>query len=163
MRALTQLVPLGVALVAFMLTVTFLLPRNANLAAWLIAAFVLAHGLVHAMFVAPRAVTSTPGAQFAFDPNHSWLVTTGTLDARVVKAVVVALVVATLAGYTLAAGAAAHVIVPAEWWSPLVLGATFASGLLMGVALMPGLVLGIAIDVGLAWLAVTGAWSPVAS
>ena len=53
MSTLLKLAPLGVGLVVFAGVVTFLVQRNMDLGAWLIAAFLLGHGLVHMMFAAP--------------------------------------------------------------------------------------------------------------
>lgn len=162
MKALIQLAPIAVGLVAFAGAVAFTLPRNATLGAWLIAGFLVAHGLVHIMFAAPPpAAANTPGAEFAFDPNRSWLVTTGSLSVGSVRAIVLVLVVATVIGYALAAAATAGILVPGSWWWALVLGSTGSSGLLMLVGLSPGLALGIAVDIALFGIVLSRLWSPV--
>ncbi len=162
MKALVQLAPLGVGLLVFGAIVTFLLQRNMNVGVWLLASFLVGHGLVHVMFAAPPPQTAaTPGAEFAFDPGRSWLVATGVLCTGTVKAVVLVLVAATVVGYAMAGAATAGIIIPAAWWATLVIGATAASGVLMLVGLMPGLVLGIAVDLVLVWLVLSRAWTPL--
>ena len=164
MKAFVQLAPLAIALIVFGAVVAFTLPRNATIGAWLLAAFIVGHGLVHVMFAAPPPATGgTPGAEFAFDVNRSWMVASGVLDVGIVKTLVVALVAVTVVGYAMAGAATAGVVVPTAWWSALVLIATAASGVLMIVGLMPSLVLGIAIDVVLAWLVLSRSWSPGAA
>src|SRR5688500_10429650 len=164
MRALLLLAPLGVGLIVFAVVVTFLLQRQMAVGVWLLAAFLVGHGLVHVMFVAPPPATpNTPGAEFAFDVDRSWLVSIGALTPEVVRALVVPLVGATVVGYLLAGAASAGLTVPQPWWPVLVVGATAASAGLMLVGLSPGLALGIAIDVVLLWLVVSRAWSPLAT
>ena len=161
MKEITQLAPLGIGLVVFGVAVTFMLQRGMAVGVWLLAAFLVAHGLVHIMFAAPPPVTSdSPGANFAFDASRSWLVSTRFVDVGVVRWLVVVLVTATVIGYSLAGAATAGLFVPADWWLPLVLGATAASGLLMVIGLSPALTLGIAIDLVLVWMVVTRAWAP---
>ena len=58
MSTLLKLAPLGVGLVVFAVVVMFLVQRNMAVGTWLIAAFLLGHGLVHVMFVAPPPVAA---------------------------------------------------------------------------------------------------------
>jgi len=160
-RTLRQLVPLAIVLGLFAVATTVLLQRGMAVGVWMLAAFLLGHGLVHVMFAAPPPVTAgSPGADFAFDPGHSWLVTSGVLRTSAVRVIVLILVAITIVGYAMAAAATAGLIVPASWWPALVLGSTAASATLMIVGLSPGLALGIAIDVALVWLVIVRAWSP---
>jgi hypothetical protein len=164
MRALVQLAPLAVGLIVFTVVVTFLLQRQMAVGVWLLAAFLVGHGFIHVMFVAPPpASPNTPGAEFAFNVDRSWLVTTGAFSPQLVRSLVVLLVGATVTGYLLAGAATAGLLVPQAWWPALVIGATAASAALMLVGLSPGLALGIVIDVALVWLVVSRAWSPLAT
>src|SRR4051794_32576360 len=164
MRDVIKLAPLAIGLLAFAAVVTFMLQRDIALGTWLFAAFLLGHGLVHIMFAAPPpAAASTPGAEFAFNPARSWLVTGGILDVGMVKALVVVLVAATIAGYALTALATTALIVPVAWWSTLLVASTAVSAVLMIVGAAPGLILGMGIDVVLLAIVAASAWSPSAS
>ena len=115
MRALVQLAPLAVGLGVFALIVTLLLQRQMAIGVWLLAAFLIGHGLVHVMFVTPPpASPNTPGAEFAFNADRSWLVTSGALSPQVVRALVVLLAAATIVGYLLAGGGVTNI----PWTSP---------------------------------------------
>jgi hypothetical protein len=161
MNQLIKLAPLAVALVVFGAIVAFTVQRQMTIGTWLLAAFLLGHGLVHVMFAAPPpASANTPGAEFGFDPARSWLVTGHLLDIGVLKAIVVVLVATTIVGYALTALATVGLLVPAGWWVALLVFSTSASAALMVVGLAPGLALGVAIDVVLLAIAVTAAWSP---
>ncbi len=161
MRAVAQLAPLAIGLVVFGGIVAFTLQRNMSVGIWLLAGFLVAHGLVHVMFAAPPPATAgTPGAEFAFDVQRSWPVTSGLLHPGVVRALVLALVVAVVIGYALAGAATVGIFVSQTWWPALVIGATSASAALMLIGLSPGLALGIAIDIVLVWMVVARTWSP---
>jgi len=159
-----KLAPLAIGLVAFGAVVTVLIQREMAIGTWLFAAFLLGHGLVHVMFAAPPpSAAGTPGAEFAFDPARSWLVSGRILELGTLKALVVVLVAATVVGYALTAMATVNVIVPAALWSTLLLVSTAASAALMVVGLAPGLALGVGIDVILLAIVAASFWSPTAS
>lgn len=160
MNDLVKLAPLAVGLIVFAGVIAFMLSRGMALGTWLLAAFLLGHGLVHMMFATPPAQPGTPGAEFAFDANRSWPVTARPVDVGTMRALVVGLVVLTILGYLLAALSTLGLVLPTALWPVLVIGATVASGGLMVIALMPGLALGIAIDIALVAIVVTRAWSP---
>lgn len=161
MSQLVKLAPLAVGLVVFSVLVAYMVRRDMALGAWLFAGFLMAHGLVHIMFAAPPpADPGTPGADFAFDSNKSWLVTSRLVDVSVVRLVVMALVAVAVAGYALAALATVGLAVPTYLWPALVTGATAASVGLMVIGLMPGLALGIAIDAALLLIVFTSTWAP---
>jgi hypothetical protein len=163
MKSIVKLVPLALVLLAFAVVVAVLLQQNAGLGAWLLAAFLMGHGLVHVMFLVPEPTTARQGAgamDYPFDATKSWLVGAHILDSTLVRPLVIGFVAVVVIGYSLAALATVGILVPASWWSVLVVVATSASAALMVVALSPGLVLGIAIDLVLLWLAIVVAWSP---
>jgi hypothetical protein len=164
LKDLTKLAPLGVALAIAGIAIVWMLQRQMTLGTWLLAAFLLGHGLVHIMFTAPPpAESNSPAADFAFDPGRSWLATSGLLSTSAVRAIVLVLVVIAVVGYALTAVATVGLFVPATWWTGLLIVSTAASALLMVVALMPGLALGIAIDLVLIWVAMTAAWTPASA
>ena len=161
LRDLTKLAPLALVLAIAAIAITWMLQRDMTLGTWLFAAFLLGHGLVHIMFAAPPPTEpNSPAADFAFDPSRSWLVARHLLDVGVVKAVVLLLVVVVVVGYALTALATVGLVVPAAWWSGLLIASTVASLALMAIALMPGLALGLAIDLVLLWVAIVAAWAP---
>jgi hypothetical protein len=164
MNDLLKLAPLAVGLVVVAIAIGFMLSRGMALGTWLLAAFLLGHGLVHVMFAVPAPAAPAPagGMEYPFDVNQSWLVTTRIADVAIVRALVVALVALTVIGYLLAALATVGLGVPTSLWPMLVVAATVASAGLMVIGLGPALALGIAIDVALIALVVTSAWSPAA-
>jgi hypothetical protein len=161
MKAIIQLAPLGVAILVFALIVGYLIQHQNAIGVWLFAAFLVGHGLVHIMFAAPPpSGPGSPGADFAFDPAGSWLVTARLADVGMVRAIVIAFVALTVVGYALAGLATVGLLVPQDLWPALVIAATLASFVLMAVAVMPGLVLGVAIDLALLAIVVLSVWVP---
>jgi hypothetical protein len=161
MSALVKLAPLGVGLVVFAVVVAFVVQKNMAIGPWLIAAFLLGHGLVHIMFATPPpANPADPASEFAFDVNRSWAVTARVVDAQVLRVAVMGLVAITVVGYGLAAFATVGIALPQTLWAPLVIASTVASAALMVIGLSPALALGIAIDVALLWLVVASVWLP---
>jgi hypothetical protein len=164
MNDLLKLAPLAVGLVIFALVIAFVLSRGMALGAWLLAAFLLGHGLVHVMFAVPAPAAPAPagGMEYPFDVNNTWLVTAHIADVAIVRGIVIGLVTATVIGYGLAALSTVGIGVSPSLWPLLVLAATAASGGLMVIGLAPALALGVAIDIALVALVVTSAWSPAA-
>jgi hypothetical protein len=163
-KEISKLAPLAVVLGIVGIALAWTLTRHMALGTWLLAAFLLGHGLVHIMFAAPPpADPNSPAADFAFDLGRSWLVTSGLLSAPAVRAIVLVVVTATVVGYALTAMATVGLLVPAGWWSPLLLGSTIASLALMFIGLSATLVLGIAIDIVLLWAVLATVWSPVST
>jgi hypothetical protein len=161
-KTLIGLVPLTVGLVAFGIAVWFLLGGSIALGTWLLGAFLIGHGLVHIMFAVPQhtgATASASGIDYQFDLSRSWLVGAG-LDAAVIRGIAVALVVAVVIGFALAALSTVGILVPVGWWQGLVVASTAASVLLLVVGFSPGLVLGFAIDAVLLWVVFGSSWSP---
>lgn len=161
MKAVVGILPWAVVLVAFGGVVWFLLPRNSGLARLLIAAFVVGHGVAHSMFAFPKPASAGP--DYPYDLGQSWLVTGAGMDAGLIRAIGIALVVAVVVGFAFAGLAALGIVVPTGWWPTLVIGSASASALLLVVGFHPVLVLGFGIDAVLVWLVVSSAWTPVAS
>jgi len=52
------------------------------------------------------------------------------------------------------------VLIPAGWWTGLIVGSAVASSVLLAICFSPMLLLGFAIDAAVAWLALASIWSP---
>jgi len=165
MNDLVKLAPLAIGLAIFGLVVAYLLQRGIGLGTWLLAAFLLGHGLVHVMFAVPAPAAPAPagGMEYPFDIQRSWLVANHLADVSVVRVLVVALVMAAVLGYGLTALSTLGILVPQGAWPLLLIASTVASGLLMVIGLAPALALGIAIDAALLILVFSAAWRPGAA
>jgi hypothetical protein len=163
MNELIKLAPLAVGLVVFAVVVGFMLQRGMALGTWLLAAFLLGHGLVHVMFVAPPPTDpASPAADFAFNASRSWIVTGNLVSLSAVQVLVTALVAVTVLGYGLAALATLGLVVPTTMWTTFLVAGTAASAALMVIGLAPALALGIAIDVALVAIVFFTTWRPAA-
>lgn len=120
----------------------------------LLAAFLLAHGLVHAMFLSPKPAPTEGGPTWPFDLDRSWLLSAAGLDSPATRALGTALVALTIAGFALAAIVALGIL--DSLWVAAVLIGTLASLTLLGLFYRPWLTLGVAIDAVILW-AVLGA------
>jgi hypothetical protein len=159
----TGLLPFTVALAAIGIAIWWLLGRDMAAGKWLLAAFLLAHGLVHALFVIPPPASEgeVSGApEWPFDLSRSWLITSAGLDVSVVRLIGVALVGAVTIGFGMSALATVAVIVPYGWWPALVAGSAVASAVVLVLFFNSQLVLGLAIDAVLLWVVVASVWAP---
>jgi len=166
MKGILELVPIGIGVVLAAGFTWFLLNRNMALGPWLLAALLLFHGWVHVMFVFPApepAAASAGSLAYPFDMSRSWLITNAGIDAGVVRSVGVVLMVATVVAFVLAALSTVGWIVPAGWWSGLVLFGATTSTLLLVLFFSPALLLGFGINAVLWWLVLAAAWAPVAT
>jgi hypothetical protein len=125
----------------------------------LIAAFLLAHAGIHVAFIGPRPPATAGGPAWPFEVARSWLLTPAGVDSEITRAVGLALTVATLGGFALAALAVVGVL-PAGLWFPTLFLGSVASITLLGLFFHPWLVVGLAIDVALVWLALIADWTP---
>ncbi len=88
------------------------------------------------------------------------IVTGSGVDLDAVKAIAVAFTSVAVTGYLLAALAAAGIVVPRNWWRPLVVVASVASAtVLVGLLSVPA-VPGLAIDAVLVWAVLARSWQP---
>src|SRR5689334_18120200 len=68
-----------------------------------VAGLLLAHGLIHLAFVAPRPAPTPGGPPWPFDLGQSWLLAQLGVSADLARILGLALVAATVAGFALAA------------------------------------------------------------
>jgi hypothetical protein len=122
------------------------------------AAFLLAHGALHASFLSPRPPVTATGPAWQFDLAHSWALSPLGLQSDVTRLIGVALVAATVAGFALASLGALGVA-PHGIWLPSVALGSAASAALLILFFHPWLVVGLGIDAALVWAAFAG-WSP---
>lgn len=164
MKAILDLLPVGIGVALVAAVTWFLLDRNIGLGKWALAALLLAHGWVHLMFVfpAPEAASATAGGlAYPFDMGRSWLIANVGLDAGLVRSIGIVVMAVTLAGFSLAALATVGWLVPAGWWAGLVLASAAASTLLLLLFFSPALLVGFAINAALWWLVAVSVWMPV--
>ena len=129
----------------------------------LLGAFLAAHALIHASYLTPAPPPTADGPEWPFEMAHSWLVTGIGADAAVVRALGTALVVAAIALLVAAGLSTVGWLVPADWWSPLVVGGAVASALTLAIFFQPWIVLGLAIDASLLWAVLVIGWSPAST
>ena len=162
MRGIVGMLPWVIVLAIAGAAIWLLLDRQVVLGTWVLAALVLGHGLVHALYLVPPPdpPAGSHGPRWPFDLGRSWLVAlAGARRGRRVAAVLVgAIVVAAIAAALATVG-----VLPVAWWSALVVLAAGISLVLLVLAFEPQLILGIGIDVVLLVVAVTEAWTPPVS
>jgi hypothetical protein len=153
-----QLVPLAITVVVVGGITWLLLDRDVALGRWLLAFLILGHGLAHLAFVVPGPQPTSGEMDWPFDTARSWLIPRFGLNPGVVGAAVGALTGVAIAAALLAA---VGVVVPAEWWSRLVVLLAVSSALLLTLVVSGMFVTGYGIDLALLWLALVSGWSPV--
>lgn len=124
-----------------------------------IAAFLLAHGSIHASFLAKRPPATAGGPPWPFDLSRSWVLTPLGMQSELTRLVGIGLVAATIASFAFAAVAAAGTV-PAGLWGPATATGAIASAALLGLFFRPTLALGVLIDLGLLWVVVIAGWAP---
>jgi hypothetical protein len=122
-----------------------------------VAAFLIAHGLVHALFLAPPPAAKD-GPTWPFELDRSWLlgplgVAPGT--SRILGLVLVVLTIATccLAGIVTLG-------IVTELWAASVALAASVSLVLLGLFYQPWLTIGVGIDLALLWAVLVMGWTP---
>lgn len=165
MKRLVGVLPWAIVLVLAGAVIWFLLDRQMAAGRWLLAVVLLAHGMVHALFLVPAPTPAARASthEWPFALAKSWLTTRAGLDAGLVRWIAVALIALTVAAFALAALATVGLIVPVGWWGVLVVIGALASLTLLVVAFDPQLILGIGIDVALLVVVLAASWSPQAS
>ena len=124
-----------------------------------VAGFLLAHGLIHASFLAARPAATAGGPSWPFELDRSWLLRPLGMRADTARTVGMALIAATIAGFALAAVVALGIL-PASLWTVGIGVGAVASLALLGLFFRPWLTLGLAIDLVLLWAALLADWMP---
>jgi hypothetical protein len=159
MRGIVGMLPWVIVLAIAGAAIWLLLDRQVVLGTWILAALILGHGLVHALFLLPPPdpPAGRPGPRWPFDLGRSWLLAlAGAGRGRRLAVVLVGVIVVT----SILAALATVGVLPVAWWSALVVLAAVASLVLLVLAFDLQLVLGIGIDVALLVVVVAGAWAP---
>jgi hypothetical protein len=162
MRGIIGMLPWVTVVAIAGAAIWLLLGRQAVLGTWVLAAVILGHGLVHALYVVPPPdpPAGRNGPRWPFDLGRSWLVAlAGARRGRRLAALLVGVIVVA----SIAAALATVGVLPVAWWSAFVVLAAVTSLVLLVVAFEPQLILGIGIDAVLIVVAVTGAWTPAVS
>jgi hypothetical protein len=163
LKTMAGLVPFAVVLAGIGVAIWWLLSREMALGRWVFGGFVVAHGLIHMLFVVPAPATTAGGAEWPFDLTQSWLVTSVGLDVGPVRVIGVALIGLVVVGFLLAGLATVGILVPSGWWPALVVASAAASAVLLVLFFNPQLVLGMAIDALLLWVVLDAVWTPTAT
>jgi hypothetical protein len=124
-----------------------------------VAAFLLAHGGIHAGFLSPRPPATAGGPAWPFVLDQSWILRPLGLGGDVARLLGIALVATTFGGLALAALAALG-IVPVGPWAPAIAVGAVASLALLALFFHPWLLLGVAIDALLLWAVFVLGWAP---
>jgi hypothetical protein len=127
----------------------------------LLAAFLVAHALIHVSYLTPAPPRTAGGPEWPFEMAKSWAASKLGLDTGMVRSVGTALVTTTIVLLVAAALASAGWIVPAAWWPSLVVGGAVASALTLALFFHPWILLGLAIDAALLWTVLVTGWQPV--
>ena len=155
-----ELLPLAIGVAVIGGITWFALTSGWALGPWLLSALLVAHGLLHVLFVVRPSGMAASGALAVPDLGTSWLIGGLGFDARRVRAMSTVLVVIVVAGFFVAALSTLGVLVPTGWWPGLVAGSAVGSIVILTLLVSPSLVLGYAIDLALLWLVVASGWSP---
>ena len=121
------------------------------------AALLLAHGLIHASFVAPAPATAD-GPPWPFHLDRSWLLRRLGLARESMLILGRAITLGTVIGFAVAAVA---VLLGVSWWLPVTLVAAALSLLQLVVWFHWWLPVGVAIDVALLAVVGTSTWTPI--
>lgn len=125
----------------------------------LIAAFLLAHGLIHGSFLAPHPPVTAGGPAWPFELGKSWLLQPLGLDSEATRMVGMALIALTIGAFALAALAAIGIL-PGGLWPPSVTIGAVASIAVLALYFSPWFVVGVGIDLVLLWAVLLQSWAP---
>jgi len=159
MRTLSGILPWVVVLVIAGAVIWFLYDRHMAAGRWVVAGFLVAHGLIHLLYLAP-APEAAGGSEWPFDLGSSWVSGSAGLDRGTLRTLGVALIVLIVAGFGLSGLATLGVIVPESWWPGLVVASAALSLGMLVLFFAPSLLAGIGIDLFLIWLALASSWRP---
>ena len=119
--------------------------------------FLVAHGLVHGLFMVPRPPDA--GASWPFDPSESSLLIRLGVEPSFAQAIAAVLVAVTAVAFFLTALTVIGIL-PADWLRPIAIASASVSLILLGIFFHPWLVIGIAIDVAILWAVGLNGWIP---
>jgi hypothetical protein len=158
MSSIRGFLPWAVIAVAAGAVIWWLLEQDSTAGTWLFGAFLAAHGAIHLLFLVPAPEeTSTP---WPFDMSRSWAIARQGLGRDTVRRIGLVLIGLTLIGFLLAGLSTVGLVIPTEWWQPLVAGSAAVSAGLLILFFSGQLLVGLAIDAVLLWVALTGYWLP---
>jgi hypothetical protein len=128
-----------------------------------LAAALLAHGLIHLSWLtpAPRPLPAGPG--WPFDAGRSWLVSAVGLDPAVAHLLAIVLGITTVSLFGMAALATMGWLVPPAWWQALASAGAISSLGMLAAFFHPWLALGIVIDAAILWVTLAVGWAPTGS
>jgi hypothetical protein len=115
------------------------------LAQLLLAAFLIAHALIHAGFLSPRPTTAS-GPAWPFALDQSWLLKPMGVDASLARGLGTTLIAVLVAGYGAASLAILGVLGGAAFSAGVVVGSA-ASLILLALFFHPWLIVGAGLDV----------------
>jgi hypothetical protein len=124
-----------------------------------LAAFLFLHGALHLSYLAPRPPARPGGPEWPFTLERSWLLASSTVAPELTRMLGIALVVATLAAFTLAAAAMLGIIPGALWPVGVALGAGSSLAMLV-LFFHPWLMIGVVIDLALLMVVLFTRWGP---
>ena len=158
-RKMAGILPWAVVLMVLGGAVWWLLSRDMTAGLWLLAALLIGHGVVHALFVVPVPAAADGGPDWPFDMAHSWAITGAGLNANMVRIIGVGLITAVVVGFSLAALSTVGIL-PSGWWQPSVAVSAGTSAILLVLFFEPQLALGLGIDAVLLWVVAARVWMP---
>jgi hypothetical protein len=160
MKTLIGLLPLAAVLGVVAAAIWLMVERNIAAGAWLLAALLVGHGLVHGLYLLPQE--QSPSG-WPFDMGRSWLLTSLGIDPGTTRILGTVLIAVVAIGFVLGGLATLDMLVPAVWWPALMVGSAAVSVLLLVLYFDPQLVLGLAIDAALLWIVLASTWRPMAA
>ncbi|MGD0123686.1 MAG: hypothetical protein ABSC46_14180 [Candidatus Limnocylindrales bacterium] len=159
-QSVASMLPFAIVLACLGAAIWFLLSREMALGVWLLAAFLVGHGLIHLLFFVPQPAAAAGAPEWPFDMARSWAVTGAGLDVGTVRVIGAALIAVVAVCFVAAGLATVGVIVPPNWWRAAVVASAAASIVLLALFFNPQLVLGLAIDSALLMVVVAAVWAP---
>jgi hypothetical protein len=124
----------------------------------LIGGFLVAHGLIHASYLAP-APPATGGPAWPFAMADSWLINRVGMDAGLVRVVGTVLVAEAVLGFAIA-GLAVLGVLPVSLFTPAAIGAAIGSAVVLVMFFHRWIVVGFVIDAVVLWAVFAQRWTP---
>jgi len=160
MKTIQSLLPWTAVLALLAGAIWWLLARDVASGRWLLAAVLFGHGAVHILFATPAPQPTGSESTWPFDMTRSWMSTGPGLDTGTVRALGLALIAVTVAGFAVAALSTVPIAIPAGWWQAVIGVSAASSTILLLIFFTPQLSLGIAINGTIGWIAASAAWLP---